>query len=336
MSYGQNYISTNSSPTSGNICHTGGNLGIGTTSPQKQIHIKSADNKPAIRFEGQASNDIADDGDDDQTKGIVPAYWDIQQDGRDLNFNFTLDDGNASNILTVRKGASAQNKLIVNGEVHATKFIGDGSGLTNLPVENIWQKNGNNIFYNNGNVGIGTDEPATPLYIKSDDPDITLEFTPNSNYSMAEIRFQEDTKNYSRIFWNKNTKNIIFETTGGVGIGTRQIPSDYKFAVNGAILCKEVKVVENLSGADFVFEPDYKLMSVDSLSEYIETNKHLPDVPSANEMQNEGLDLADMNILLLQKVEELTLYIIELNKRNEELNKRLEKLEKENNSLKNK
>ncbi len=64
-------------------------------------------------------------------------------------------------------------------------------------------------------------------------------------------------------------------------------------------------------------------MSVDSLSEYIETNKHLPDVPSADEMQAEGLDLAEMNIILLQKIEELTLYIIEQNKR-------IEKLEQEN------
>ena len=78
------------------------------------------------------------------------------------------------------------------------------------------------------------------------------------------------------------------------------------------------------------------MLPIPEVEEYIKENKHLPDVLSADEMQNEGLDLADMNILLLQKIEELTLYIIELNKRNEELNKRLEKLEKENNSLKNK
>ena len=78
------------------------------------------------------------------------------------------------------------------------------------------------------------------------------------------------------------------------------------------------------------------MLPIPEVEEYIKENKHLPDVLSADEMQNEGLDLANMNILLLQKIEELTLYIIELNKRNEELNKRLEKLEKENNSLKNK
>ena len=67
--------------------------------------------------------------------------------------------------------------------------------------------------------------------------------------------------------------------------------------------------------ADYVFEPDYKLASLSEVEAYTKTHKHLPEVPSASEIEKNGLDLAQMNLLLLKKVEELTLHTIELEKR---------------------
>lgn len=67
--------------------------------------------------------------------------------------------------------------------------------------------------------------------------------------------------------------------------------------------------------ADYVFEPDYKLMPLAEVEAFTKTNKHLPEVPSAAEIEKSGLDLAKMNLLLLKKVEELTLHTIELEKR---------------------
>lgn len=83
----------------------------------------------------------------------------------------------------------------------------------------------------------------------------------------------------------------------------------------------------NITGCDFVFEPDYKLLSIPALADYIKMNKHLPDVQPASEMETNGINVAEMQSKLLQKVEEQTLYIIDLNKR-------MEKLEKENGELK--
>jgi hypothetical protein len=112
-----------------------------------------------------------------------------------------------------------------------------------------------------------------------------------------------------------------------------QVNAIYKLDVNGSVRANEVVV--NTTGADFVFENDYKLTPLKSLEENIKQNKHLPGIASAADMQENGVGLAELNKNLLQKVEELTLYLIEQNKQivdqKKELteqNKRIEVLEK--------
>ncbi|SFM78549.1 hypothetical protein SAMN05428949_0782 [Chitinophaga sp. YR627] len=104
---------------------------------------------------------------------------------------------------------------------------------------------------------------------------------------------------------------------GNIAVGTTD-PGEFKLAVSGAIRGKRVKVEQN-NWADFVFEPEYKLPSLCELENYIKANKHLPDVPSAKEVTKEGIDLGEMNKILLQKIEELTLHLIEQEKRIREL-----------------
>ena len=101
--------------------------------------------------------------------------------------------------------------------------------------------------------------------------------------------------------------------TGKVGIGTT-IP-DEKLTVKGKIHAEEVKVDLNVPGPDYVFEKDYDLKSLPETEKFIAENKHLPEVPSAKEMEENGLSLGEMQMKLLQKVEELTLHLIELNKK---------------------
>lgn len=110
-----------------------------------------------------------------------------------------------------------------------------------------------------------------------------------------------------------------------MGIGTSN-PGSYKLAVEGTIGARKVKVTNQPGWADFVFEEDYQLPSLYEVEQFIKTNKHLPGIPSATEVEKEGFDLADMDKRLLQKVEEQMLYIIELNKKVEQLTQKIEKL----------
>jgi len=115
-----------------------------------------------------------------------------------------------------------------------------------------------------------------------------------------------------------------------VGIGTplTSNPQNYKLAVNGFIGAKEV-YVENTSTTwpDYVFSNDYNLPSLNDVEKFVNQNKHLPDVPSAAEVAEKGQAVGEMNAVLLKKVEELTLYIIEQNKRMDEQQRKIQELE---------
>ncbi|MFC7526823.1 hypothetical protein ACFQRK_22895 [Parapedobacter sp. GCM10030251] len=104
---------------------------------------------------------------------------------------------------------------------------------------------------------------------------------------------------------------------GKVGIGTATPQAE--LAVNGTILTKEVKVKTDISVPDYVFEPDYKLSTLAEIEAYVRQHKHLPEIPSAKDIEQDGLNLAEMNLLLLKKVEELTLHLIEVTKRLEQV-----------------
>ncbi|PXX95168.1 hypothetical protein DF185_22580 [Marinifilum breve] len=110
----------------------------------------------------------------------------------------------------------------------------------------------------------------------------------------------------------KFIKGKPFDHRGHLGILKKA--SNYPLDVEGAIRATEIKV-ESTGGADFVFEDDYQLKDLSEVEKFITTNKHLPDIPSAKQMEENGVGLAEMNMLLLQKVEELTLYTIALEKK---------------------
>jgi len=119
---------------------------------------------------------------------------------------------------------------------------------------------------------------------------------------------------------------IRIDAHGNVGIGTEGV-ADAKLAVRGKILAQEIEVIQTVPQSDYVFESDYNLMSLQQVEKFINANKHLPEVPSAGEFKANGYSIGEMDDLLLRKVEELTLYVIDLKKENEDLNQRIESLE---------
>jgi len=114
---------------------------------------------------------------------------------------------------------------------------------------------------------------------------------------------------------------------GNVLIGkTSQTNTTYKLDINGN--ARANKIVVNTTGADYVFDPAYHLLPLDSVNAFIQKYHHLPGIPSANEMQKEGLDVGDNQMKLLQKIEELMLIVIQENRRIEKLEKGIEERKK--------
>lgn len=126
-----------------------------------------------------------------------------------------------------------------------------------------------------------------------------------------------------RLKTNGTTRMIIEQSNGNVGIGTTD-PGAWKLAVNGKIRAKEVKV--ETGWADFVFEEKYELPSLTEVEDHIKEKGHLKDIPSAEEVAENGIFLGEMDAKLLQKIEELTLYTIDQQKEIETLRSLVEKL----------
>lgn len=110
--------------------------------------------------------------------------------------------------------------------------------------------------------------------------------------------------------WAELGTDINSTTIGNVGIGTDTFQTDARLTVNGKIHAEELIIDLNFPGPDYVFEEDYPLMDLLEVENYIIKNKHLPEVPSAKDFNTHGITLSEMNMLILKKVEELTLYMI--------------------------
>lgn len=128
---------------------------------------------------------------------------------------------------------------------------------------------------------------------------------------------------------DNGNKNFIIN--GKLGIGTTN-PTE-KLEVAGTIRAREVKIEVN-AGADYVFDKDYRLKSLREIEQFVIENKHLPEIPSEKEMQEKGLSVNEFQIKLLKKVEELTLYVIEQDKKIESQNNQINNLQQELNTLK--
>ncbi len=139
------------------------------------------------------------------------------------------------------------------------------------------------------------------------------------------------SQNILAIFGNTGIVGAVFKSNGNVGIGTANPQS--LLAVKGTVTAQKV-VVTQTGWSDYVFDKNYSLLPITELKSFIVDHKHLPDLPSAESVAKNGVDLGDNQSVLLKKIEELTLYIIQLNAKLEQQSKEIQSIQNGNASRK--
>jgi len=176
------------------------------------------------------------------------------------------------------------------------------------------------------------DENGADVYLQ-DKLGGVLNVFQNNNYGAIDIGGSSTELRVGRSF--STTTSCTFFPNGSLAIGANtdgshfSKPAGYRLFVKDGIMTEKLKIaLTNTSQwADFVFKKDYELMPLSQVEKFVKTNHHLPGIPSAKEVTENGIDVAQMESKLLQKIEELTLYMIELKNENEALKRRMNAME---------
>lgn len=233
----------------------------------------------------------------------------------------------------------------------ATADAGDLIFAQNTGLQNgrIWSNNDGGLFFsgrdtnpklsinNNGNIGIGTNFPKYKLEVHGDSfstshtieswsPTIYLKRDTNEGGYTQGIQTSLLNGDNNWFFGNLHADQWIVAKGDYTGSLFR-ISSSGNASLQGKLEAKEVKVTTTPT-ADFVFADNYSLPTLEEVEQHIKEKRHLPEIASAKEMEKEGVNIGEFQIKLLQKIEELTLYSIEQNKKIKELEAKIMSLQK--------
>jgi len=313
----------------------------------------------AISYAQNGDETITTSGERAGEKGKQSSYYGFRAGQKSEGENNSFYGANAGrdNSTGIRNTFLGYNSGKGNKEGSRNVFVGVGSGKDNLGSRNVFIGNqagakelGSQKLY------IANSNTATPLISNGlrnysfgkDNLSIS-----NGSFSLFSFGFNSATdftirspKGFESFIFKSeeagSTKEniekaslILPSINSRISIGTAADDPDYKLTVKGKIHVQEVKV--DLEGAimpDYVFEKEYELNTLEEVQEYINKEGHLPNIPSAAEVEESGINLKEMNLKLLEKIEELTLYTIEQQEEikkqqqfNQDLLERLAKLE---------
>lgn len=329
-----------------------GRVGIGTTAPAQALHVKG---KVRSSFTGNLSEyvEIYHGGGHGFINTVGDGNLDFRHDNStkmSLTSAGRLGIGASSPTQKLDVNGNARIRGLSAGVV-----VSDASG--NLSVQSSassdldWTQDANGVYNLTDEIGIGqVGYSGIPLTVAKDDVDGMVAIFKNSENRRIFFSNQKVVNAAANpiceigdagIHWsdalNSGAKNqasalviaphglnaagMRLHADGKVQIGRVSTPGDYKLYVDDGILTEKVKVatVNSAEWADYVFDEDYDLNSAEEVETFIKENKHLPNVPSAKEVSENGVDMVEMDATLLRQIEELWLHVIELKKENEAL-----------------
>ena len=312
------FFSTNAQIT--NTFPDDGNVGIGTTLPNGKLHVEGRTRT------GQ--------------NGTLHLDWTYQNNWNGSSYKWAGHIG-----FNAYRNNDDSKDYYYGSNRYTAKGVFEGSNygfrwLFRSPVNN--DSDGQHLLAEhmrlntNGNLGIGTSSPLSKVHIfngsSGQNPhnfsDLSVEDTDHVMLSLMTYKTKQayygfadtdddfvggiqyshpDDAMYFRV--NNHSSDMMIDANGNVGIGTTS-PGIYKLAVNGSIRAKEIKV--ETGWADYVFKEDYDLPTLQEVEKHIKEKGHLINIPSAEEVEENGIQLGEMNMKLLEKIEELTLYLIDL------------------------
>ncbi|MBI2280161.1 MAG: hypothetical protein HYU68_05680 [Bacteroidetes bacterium] len=308
-----------------------GNVGIGTINPQDKFQVGEGFNKINMGFLSG-----------DENSNCITSYLGFNAANTTSGWVFNSNGSHNGGAVITASNSGQLNFIIKQnpsgGGIPSECVPGTGTSDEMLDNNQLLEKT-KMVINPSGNVGIGTNAPTTKLEVNGNTKiNGVLEINNNGTDEMwTNNGWRVRLKSPMNSAWVTTTSIIPGNPNSGryMGIGMTNSgwyfinsnsqsgdvnsPARYPLVIHndGLVTAREIEITlaGDFGWPDFVFNEEYQLKKLSDLEKFIKTNKHLPNVPTEKEVKENGIKLGDMNAVLLQKIEELTLYIIDLEKR---------------------
>ena len=288
-----------------------GNVGIGINTPAYLLHVAKNMTEPTISIQnlggiGGATYRMIDNvsGADWKFKATNLGGFKVRDQASSLDV-FVIEQNSTANAIYVGSNGLIGFGTNAPSDLHGFGARIDVSGDMLMRDDNAFLQIENTLTGSNCGLVLSEEGAYTSwIWYNGSSDYLTINADPGGG-------FRQD---------------IIIHSTGEVGIGTATTKTGYRLSVDGKVAAEELLIEDSGNWPDYVFEDGYELMSLEQLEESIQQNNHLPGMPTAVEVEENGFSVGEMQKILLEKLEELTLYTIEQEKR-------INALEQENNKL---